>query len=69
MYVLQLEPQQPDAARARQSPSRDQDIQLAQDGLGRIAGLARGSVFRVNNNADLMLDSCPHGAVGPLLAC
>jgi VWFA-related protein len=56
LYVFQLEPPQPDATRAQKSPSRAADIDLAQEGLGRLAGLARGSVFRVNSNADTMFN-------------
>lgn len=52
LYVLQLEPPQFEAAGATVSPSRSADIDLAQEGLGMIAGMARGSVFRVVSNAD-----------------
>ena len=52
LYVLQLDQPQFEAASARVSPSRTADIQLGQDGLGLLAGLARGTVFRVVSNAD-----------------
>lgn len=52
LYVLQLEPPQFEAAGGSVSPSRGADIDLGQEGLGLIAGLARGSVFRVVTNAD-----------------
>jgi VWFA-related protein len=52
LYVLQLDPPQFEAASARVSPSRTADIELGQDGLGLLAGLARGTVFRVVSNAE-----------------
>ena len=52
MYVLQLEPPGFDASNARSSPSRSADIQFAHDGLGFLAGAARGSVFNVISGAD-----------------
>jgi VWFA-related protein len=52
LYVFQLDQPQFDAAGSRVSPSRSADIDLAHEGLGLIAGLARGSVFRVVNKAD-----------------
>lgn len=52
MYVLQLEPPPFEAAGARVSPTRGRDIDLGQDGLNLISGLARGSVFRVMAGAD-----------------
>jgi VWFA-related protein len=52
LYVLQLEPPSFDASGARVSPTRNADIDLAQDGLNLIAGLARGSVFRIATTAD-----------------
>lgn len=52
MYVLQLEPPAFEAAGARVSPTRGADIDLGQDGLSLITGLARGSVFRVSAGAD-----------------
>ena len=52
LYVLQLDPPQFEAANARISPSRSEDIALGQDGLGLLAGLARGTVFRVVSNAN-----------------
>ena len=51
-YVLQLEPPMFEAAGSRASPSRSADIDLAQEGLGLIAGMARGTVFRVTARAD-----------------
>jgi len=51
-YVLQLEPQIFEAAGSRVSPSRSADIDLAQEGLGLMAGMARGTVFRVSARAD-----------------
>lgn len=51
-YVLQLEPPIFEAAGSRVSPSRSADIDLAQEGLGLIAGMARGTVFRVSARAD-----------------
>src|SRR5262245_48323644 len=53
LYVFQLEPPLYEAAAARVSPSRSADIDLAQEGLGMIAGMARGTVLRVINNTDV----------------
>ncbi len=52
LYVLQLEPPAFEAAGARVSPTRNEDIDLGQDGLSQISGRARGSVFRVTAGAD-----------------
>jgi VWFA-related protein len=52
LYVLQLDPPQFEASTTRVSPSRSADIELGQDGLGLLAGLARGTVFRVVSNAN-----------------
>jgi VWFA-related protein len=52
LYVLQLVAQQSEAETSRVSPTRGQDAALAEEGLGTLAGLARGSVFRVASAAD-----------------
>lgn len=52
-YVLQLEPPMFDTTNAQNSPTRGEDIQLGQDGLGHLAGVARGAVFRVVSGADM----------------
>jgi VWFA-related protein len=52
LYVLQLDTPQSDAAETRTSPTRGQDVALGEEGLGLIAGMARGSVFRVVSNPD-----------------
>jgi VWFA-related protein len=52
LYVLQLEAPVAEATNSQSSPTRSADIQLAQDGLGRLAGVARGAVFRVVSGAD-----------------
>jgi VWFA-related protein len=52
LYVLQLEPPQFDASNPRVSATRMADIDIAQQGLGYLAGLARGDVFRVTAGAD-----------------
>lgn len=52
LYVLQLEPPVFDASNARSSPTRSADIQFAHDGLGFLAGAAKGSVFNVVTGAD-----------------
>ncbi len=56
LFVLQLDVPSFDAAGARVSPSRDADIDLGREGLDMIAGLARGTVFRVINRADSAFD-------------
>jgi VWFA-related protein len=52
LYVLQLEAPVAEATNQQSSPTRAADIQLAQDGLGRLAGVARGAVFRVISGAE-----------------
>jgi VWFA-related protein len=52
LYVLQLEPPIFDATNSRSSPTRRADIDLGQDGLSHLAGVARGTVFRVTSGAD-----------------
>ena len=52
LYVLQLEPPAFNASNANSSPTRAADIELAHDGLGYLAGAARGSVFKVIAGAD-----------------
>ena len=52
LYVLQLEPPAFNASNANSSPTRSADIELAHDGLGYLAGAARGSVFKVIAGAD-----------------
>ena len=52
LYVLQLEPPAFDATNSQSSPTRTADIQVGQDGLAHLAGVARGSVFRVVSGAD-----------------
>ncbi len=52
LYVLQLQPTAFDASNARSSPTRAADIQFAHEGLGFLAGAARGSVFNVISGAD-----------------
>jgi VWFA-related protein len=52
LYVLQLSQPVFDASGAKPSPTRNDDIQLGEDGLSLIAGQARGTVMRVVSNAD-----------------
>ena len=52
LYVLQLEPPAFNASNAQSSPTRSADIQFAHEGLGFLAGAARGSVFNVISGAD-----------------
>jgi VWFA-related protein len=52
LYVLQIEPPLFDASNPRLSATRMADIDLAQDGLAYLAGLARGAVFRITSGAD-----------------
>jgi VWFA-related protein len=52
LYVLQLEPPAFNASNAQSSPTRAADIQFAHEGLGFLAGAARGSVFNVISGAD-----------------
>ncbi len=47
MHVLQLDEPYSDASEARPSPTRREDLSLAEDGLSLMAGLARGSLMRV----------------------
>jgi VWFA-related protein len=52
LYVLQLEPPVFEAAGSQSSPTRTADIQLGHDGLGVLAGVARGSLFKVISGAE-----------------
>ena len=52
-YVMQLEPPMFDSTNAQNSPTRGEDIQLAQESLGHLAGVARGAVFRIISGADM----------------
>lgn len=52
LYVLQLEPPVFEATSVQNSPTRTADIQLGHDGLGTLAGVGRGSVFKVVSGAD-----------------
>ena len=52
LYVLQVEPPIHQASTARSSATRLADIDIAQDGLAYLSGLARGSVFRIAAGAD-----------------
>jgi VWFA-related protein len=52
LYVLQIDSKQFDATSSRVSPSRLEDLAVAEEGLSLMAGLARGAVFRVVSNAD-----------------
>jgi VWFA-related protein len=52
LYVLQMMPPPSDASAPRVSPTRTEDISLGEEGLSVMAGLARGSVFRVVASAD-----------------
>ncbi|HEU4928419.1 MAG TPA: VWA domain-containing protein [Candidatus Krumholzibacteria bacterium] len=52
LYVLQLEAPAFDASIARPSPMATQDRALAEEGLGVLAGMTRGSVLRVVSSAD-----------------
>ncbi len=47
IYVLQLDVPRADAAEARPSPTFMYDRQLRADGLARVAGAARGTVFQL----------------------
>lgn len=51
LHVLRIDAQAADAS-ARRSPRRMEDVALAEEGLAMMAGLARGSLFRVVGNAD-----------------
>jgi VWFA-related protein len=50
IYVLQLETPTFEAAQERISPTFLQDIQMRGDGLARLAGAARGALFRLNGS-------------------
>jgi VWFA-related protein len=52
LYVLQLTPNVFDATGVQTSPTRGTDIELGHDGLDTLAGIARGSVFKVISGAD-----------------
>jgi len=52
LYVLQIEPPMFEASNPRLSGTRIADIDLGQDGLSYLTGLARGDVFRVTAGAD-----------------
>lgn len=52
IYVLQLETPAFDASQGRVSPTTHQDRMLAQEGLGVLAGMTRGSVMRIVSSAD-----------------
>jgi VWFA-related protein len=52
LYVLQILPPPIDSANHRVSATRDADIELARQGLGYLAGLARGEVYNVSGPAD-----------------
>ena len=52
LYVLQLDMPEIEASPRRTSPSRGEDREVLRDGLDRLAGLAKGEVFRVGGNAD-----------------
>ena len=50
IYVLQLEVPTFEAAQDRISPTLSRDLQVKGDGLSRVAGAARGAVFRLTGN-------------------
>ena len=52
LYVLQLETPAFDASIARPSPTATQDRALAEEGLGVLAGMTRGTVMRVVSSAE-----------------
>jgi VWFA-related protein len=52
LYVMQLDMAEMEAAAGRTSPSRGEDREVLREGLDRLAGLAKGEVFRVGGNAD-----------------
>ena len=54
LYVLHLDSPDTEAKSRRASPSRGEDRELLRDGLDRLAGLAKGEVFRVAGNADFV---------------
>jgi len=53
-FVLHLDIPETEAKSRRSSPSRGEDRELLRDGLDRLAGLAKGNVFRVAGNADFV---------------
>jgi VWFA-related protein len=52
LYALHLDAPPSDAEPSRISPTRGQDMAVGEEGLATMAGLARGSVFRVASTAD-----------------
>ena len=52
LYALHLDAPSSDAEQSRVSSTRGQDAAFAEQGLAMMAGLARGSVFRVTSTAD-----------------
>jgi VWFA-related protein len=54
LFVLHLDIPETEAASHRASPSRGDDRELLRDGLDRLAGLAKGNVFRAAGNADFV---------------
>jgi VWFA-related protein len=52
LYALHLDAAPSDAETSRISPTRGQDLAVGEEGLAMMAGLARGSVFRVASTAD-----------------
>jgi VWFA-related protein len=52
LHVLQLDEPYFEAGEAKMSPSRREDLNLAEDGLNLLAGLTRGSVQRIVANGD-----------------
>jgi VWFA-related protein len=56
LYVLQLEAPMFDASIARPSPTASQDRALAEEGLGMLAGMTRGTVLRVVSSADTVFE-------------
>ena len=63
LYVLQLEPPVFEATGVQNSPTRSADIQLGHDGLGILAGVARGSLFKVVTGADNAFSRLATGAL------
>lgn len=56
LYVMQLEAPVFDASIARPSPTASQDRALAEEGLGMLAGMTRGTVMRVVSSADTVFE-------------
>jgi VWFA-related protein len=54
LYVLQLDLPEMEAMSHRTSPSRGEDHQVLREGLDRLAGMAKGEVFKVGGNADFV---------------